>query len=125
MKTLVLTSLGALALGAGALLGSSSARAMGDGYDAFDVPRTVVTRRTIVERRVIAPPPRVVREVVVERPVIRPRPVLREVVVERPVVYRPRPVVDEVVVERYGAYGPRRFGPGPVGFGPADDPADW
>ncbi|WP_157182242.1 hypothetical protein [Methylobacterium sp. WSM2598] len=100
------------------LLGITSAQAMGYGYGDFDAPETVV------ERQVVAPPRRVVREVVVERPVIRPRHVVREVVVERPVVYRPRRVVREVVVERDGFYGPRRFGPRPVGYGPAFDPYD-
>ncbi|WP_284214141.1 hypothetical protein, partial [Methylobacterium oxalidis] len=109
MRKTALAALGALALGAGALLPATAAHAGGYGYEA---PETVVTHRTIVERRVVAPPRRVVREVVVERPVVyRPRPIVREVVVERPVVYRPRPVVREVVVERDGFYGRRRFGP--------------
>lgn len=125
MRKTALAAFGALALGAGALLPATAARAGGYGYDGYEAPETVVTRRTIVERRVIAPPRRVVREVVVERPVVyRPRPVVREVVVERPMVYRPRPVVREVVVERDGFYGPRRFGPRPVGFGPDFDPYD-
>lgn len=108
----------AAALGTGGLLGSSTAQAGGYGYDAYDAPETVVTRRTVVERRVVVPPRGIVREVVVERPVVRPRRVVREVVEERPVVYRPRPVVREVVVERDGFHSPRRFGPRPVGYGP-------
>ncbi|UMY19838.1 hypothetical protein MMB17_11380 [Methylobacterium organophilum] len=114
------------AFGTGGLLGSSAAQAGGYGYDAYDAPETVVTRRTIVERRVVAPPREVVREVVVERPVVRPRRIVREIVEERPVVYQPRPVVREVVVERDGFYGPRRFGLRPVGYGygPAFDPYD-
>lgn len=123
MRQIVLAALAA-ALGTGGLLGSSAAQAGGYGYDAYNVPETVVTRRTIVERRVVAPPREVVREVVVERPVVRPRRVVREVVEERPVVYRPRPVVREVLVEHDGFYGPRRFGPRPVGYGPAFDPYD-
>ncbi|ACA16385.1 hypothetical protein M446_1912 [Methylobacterium sp. 4-46] len=113
-------------LGSGVLLGIASAQAMGYGYGEFDAPETVVTRRTIVERQVVAPPRRVVREVIVERPVIRPHRVVRKVVVERPVVYRPRRIVREVVVERDGFYGPRRFGPRPVGYGygPAFDAYD-
>ncbi|URD38112.1 hypothetical protein M6G65_06450 [Methylobacterium tardum] len=107
----------AAALAAGAILGSAPAQAGGYGYDAYDAPETVVTRRTVVERRVVVPPREVVREVVAERPVVRPRRIVREVVEERPVVYRPRPVVREVVVERDGYYGPRRFGPRPVGYG--------
>ncbi len=116
----------AAALGAGVVLGSTAAYAGGYGYDPDDGPETVVTRRTVVERRVVAPPREIVREVVVERPVVRPRRIVREVVEERPVVYRPRPVVREVVVERDGFYGPRRFGPRPVGYGyrPAFDPYD-
>jgi len=130
MRQILRAGLAAVALGAGGLLGTTSAQALGYdyGYGAYDAPETVVTRRTVVERRVIAPPRRVVREVVVERPVMRPRRVVREVVEERPVVYRPRPVVRDVVVEREGFYGPRRFGPRPVGYGygyrPAFDPYD-
>lgn len=125
MRKTAFAAFAALALGAGALLPATSARAGGYGYDGYDAPETVVTRRTIVERPVVAPPRRIVREVVVERPVVyRPRPVVREVVVERPVVYRPRPVVREVVVERDGPIGPRRFGPRPVGYGPDFDPYD-
>lgn len=118
MRKIALAALAA-ALGTGGLLGGTAARAggYGYGYDAYDAPETVVTRRTVVERRVVAPPREVVREVVVERPVVRPRRVVREVVEERPVVYRPRPVVRDVVVERDGFYGPRRFGPRPVGYG--------
>jgi hypothetical protein len=124
MKTLARSALNAAVLGTGVLLGITSAQATGYGYDEFDPPETVVERRTVVERQVIAPPRRVVREVVVERPVIRPRRVVREVVVESPAVYRPRRVVREVVVERDGFYGPRRFGPRPVGYGygPVFDP---
>ncbi|KMO36278.1 hypothetical protein VQ02_15940 [Methylobacterium variabile] len=126
MRQMALAALAA-ALGAGGLLGSTCARAGGYGYDAYDAPETVVTRRTVVERRVVIPRREVVREVVVERPVVRPRRVVREVIEERPVVYRPRPVVREVVVEQDGFYGPRRFGPSrPVGYGygPAFDPYD-
>jgi hypothetical protein len=121
MKRIASAALAA-ALGTGALLGSTAARAGGYGYEAYEAPETVVTRRTVVERRVVVPPREVVREVVVERP----RRVVREIVEERPVVYRPRPAVREVVVEHDGYYGPRRFGPRPVGYGygPAYDPYD-
>ena len=111
MRKSAFALLGALSLGVGALLGNTPAQAGGYDYDEYDEgPATVVTRKTIIERRVIAPPPRVVREMVV-------RP---------PIFYRPRPVVREVVVERDGFYGPRRFGPGPVryGYGPGFDPYD-
>ncbi|MGH1590136.1 hypothetical protein ACRBEV_19695 [Methylobacterium phyllosphaerae] len=116
----------AAALRTGGLFGSSAAQAGGYGYDAYDAPEKVVTRRTVVERRVVAPPREVVREVVVKRPVVRPRRVVREVVEERPVVYRSRPVFREDVVERDGFNRPRRFGPRPVGYGygPAYDPYD-
>jgi len=120
MKQIALAVLAA-ALGAGALLGTTAAQAGGYGYDAYDAPETVVTRRTVVERRVVAPPREIVREVIVKRPVARPRRVVREVIEERPVVYRPQPVVREVVVERDGFYGPRRFGPRPVGYGYGPD----
>ncbi|CAO4136639.1 hypothetical protein [Methylorubrum extorquens] len=122
MRKIALAALAA-AIGTGGLLGGTAAQAGGYGYDA---PDTVVTRRTVVERRIVAPPREVVREVVVERPVVRSRRIVREVVEERPVVYRPRPVVREVVVERDGFHGPRRFGPRPVGYGygPAFDPYD-
>jgi len=125
MKLIALAALGAT-LGAGALLGGTPSLASDYGYGAYAAPETVVTRRTVVERRIAVPPREVVREVVVERPVLPPRRVVREVVVERPVVYRPRPVVREVVVERDGFYGPRRFGPRPVGYGygSAFDPYD-
>lgn len=125
MRQIALAALAA-ALVSGGLIGSTSAKAGGYGYDAYDAPETVVTRRTVVERRIVAPPREVVREVVVERPVARPRRIVREVIEERPVAYRPRPMVREVVVEREGFYGPRRFGPRPVGFGygPAFDPYD-
>ncbi|MHB2208623.1 hypothetical protein [Methylobacterium sp. CM6257] len=124
MRQIALAALTA-ALGAGGLLGSTAAQAGGYGYDVYDAPETLVTRRTVVERRVVAPPREVVREVVVERPVVRPRRVVREIVEERPVI-RPRPVVREVVVERDGFYGPHRFGPRPVGYGygPGFDPYD-
>jgi len=142
MSKIALAALSAALLGAGGLLSATSAQATGYGYHAYEAPETVVTRRTIVERRLVAPPREVVREVIVERPVVRPRPVVREVieerpvirprrivrevVEERPVVYRPRPVVREVVVERDGFHAPRRFGPRPVGYGygPAFDPYD-
>jgi hypothetical protein len=125
MRKIALSALGA-AIAGGTLLGATASRASDYGYDDYDAPRTVVTRRTVVERRIVAPPREVVREVVVERPVVRPRRIVREVVEERPIVYRPRPVVREVVVERDGFYGPRRFGPRPVGYGygPAFDPYD-
>ena len=125
MRQIALAALAA-ALASGGLIASSSAKAGGYGYDAYDTPETVVTRRTVVERRIVAPPREVVREVVVERPVVRPRRIVREVIEERPVAYRPRPVVRDVVVEREGFYGPRRFGPRPVGYGygPAFDPYD-
>jgi hypothetical protein len=125
MKQIALAALAA-SLGVGGLLGSTTAHAGGYGYEAYDAPETVVTRRTVVERRVVVPPREVVREVVVERPVVRPRRIVREIVEEPPVVYRPRPVVRDVVVERDGYYGPRRFGPRPVGYGygPAYDPYD-
>lgn len=125
MRQIALAALAA-ALGTGGLLGSTAAYPGGYGYDAYDAPETVATRRTVVERRVVAPPREVVREVVVERSLVRPRRIVREVVEERPIVYRPRPVAREVVVERDGFYGPRRFGPRPVGYGygPAFDPYD-
>jgi hypothetical protein len=125
MRKIALSALGA-AIAGGTLLGATASRASDYGYDDYDAPRTVVTRRTVVERRIVAPPREVVREVIVERPVVRPRRIVREVVEERPIVYRPRPVVREVVVERDGFYGPRRFGPRPVGYGygPAFDPYD-
>ncbi len=125
MMKIALATLAA-ALGTGGLLGGTAAQAGGYGYDAYDAPETVVTRRTVVERRVVAPPREVVREVVVERPVVRSRRVVREIVEERPVVYRIRPAVREVVVERNSFHGPRRFGPRPVGYGygPAFDPYD-
>ena len=126
MRKIALVALSAALLGAGGLLSATSAQATGYGYHAYEAPGRVVTRRTIVERRVVAPPREVVREVIVERPIVRPRRVVREVIEERPVVYRPRPVVREVVVERDGFYAPRRFGPRPVGYGygPAFDPYD-
>lgn len=126
MRKIALAVLGAATLVSGTLLGATSSQASDYGFDAYDAPRTVVTRRTVVERRVVAPPREVVREVVVERPVVRPRRIVREVIEERPVVYRPRPVVREVVMERDGFYGPRRFGPRPVGygFGPSFGPYD-
>jgi hypothetical protein len=125
MRQIALATLAA-ALGAGGFFGTTSAHAGGYGYDAYDAPETVVTRRTVVERRVVVPPREVVREVVVERPVVTPRRIVREVIEERPVLYRPRPVVRDVVVERDGFYGPHRFGPRPVGYGygPAYDPYD-
>ncbi|WP_407530399.1 hypothetical protein [Methylobacterium oryzisoli] len=125
MRKTAFATLGVV-LTSGMLLGATSSQASDYGYDGYDAPPTVVTRRTVVERRVVVPPREIVREVVVERPVIRPRRVVREIVVERPVVYRPRPVVREVVVERDGVYGPHRFGPRPVGYGygPAFDPYD-
>ena len=117
MKNLALGVLSAVALGA-ALVGTAApARAADLGYDAYDEPTTVITRRTTVERRIVRPRP-VVHEVVIERPVIyRPRPIVREVIVERPVVYRPRPVFREAFVERDGFYGPRPFRRGLGGFG--------
>jgi hypothetical protein len=124
MRKIALATVGTLVLAAGALLGATSSRAGDYGYDVDDGPATVVTRRTVVERRVVAPPRRVVREVVVERPVVRPRTVVREVVVERAPAYRPHPrfrEVREVVVERDGFGGPRRFGPRAVGYGPDFD----
>ncbi|KQP40645.1 hypothetical protein ASF49_20785 [Methylobacterium sp. Leaf104] len=125
MRQIALAGLAAAGLLSGALLGSPAARAADYGYDADDAPETVVTRRTVVERRVVLPPREIVREVVVERPA-PPRRIVREVIEEPPVVYRPRPVVRDVVVEREGFYGPRRFGPRPVGYGygPAYDPYD-
>lgn len=125
MRHIALATLAA-ALGAGGFFGAVPAHAGGYGYDAYDAPDTVVTRRTVVERRVVVPPREVVREVVVERPVMPPRRIVREVIEERPVVYRPRRVVRDVVVERDGFYGPRGFGPRPVGYGygPAFDPYD-
>lgn len=114
----------AAALGTGGLFGSSTAQAGGYGYDGYDAPEAVVTRRTVVERRVVVPPREIVREVVVERPVVRPRRVVREIVEERPVGYRPRPVMREVVVERDGIYSSRRFGPRPVGYAPSYGPYD-
>jgi hypothetical protein len=127
MRKIALAALGAATLVGGPLLGATSSQASDYGYDGYeDGPRTVVTRRTVIERRVIVPPREVVREVVVERPVAPPRRIVREVIEERPVAYRPRPVVREVVVERDGFHGPRRFGPRPVGYGyrPAFDPYD-
>lgn len=126
MRQIAWAGLAAAGLVSGTLLGPSAARAADYGYDAYEAPETVVTRRTIVERRIVVPPREVVREVVVERPVVPPRRIVREVIEEPPVVYRPRPVVREVVVEQDGFYGPRRFGPRPVGYGygPAYDPYD-
>lgn len=121
MRKIALAALGA-ALAGGTLLGTTASRASDYGYDDYDVPRTVVTRRTVIEHRVVVPPREVVREVVVERPVVPPRRIVREVIEERPVAYRPRPVAREVVVERDGIYGPRRFGPRPAGYGAAFDP---
>ncbi len=125
MRQIALATL-ATALGAGGFFGATSAHAGGYGYDAYDAPERDVTRRTVVERRVVVPPREVVREVVVERPVATSRRIVREVIEERPVVYRPRPVVRDVVVERDGLYGPRRFEPRPAGYGygPAYDPYD-
>ena len=123
MRKIAVAALGA-ALAGGMFLSATPSQAYDYGYDGYDAPRTVVTRRTVVERQVVAPPREIVREVVVERPVVRPRRIVREVVEERPVAYRPRTVVREVVVERDGFHGPRRFGPGPVGYGPAFDPYD-
>ena len=116
-----MAALGAALLGAGAPMTATQALAGGYAYDD-DLPATVVTRRTIVERPVVVQPRRVVREVVVERPVVvRPRRVVREVVEERPVVVRPRPAFRDVVVERDRFYGrPVR----PVGYGPALDDLD-
>lgn len=126
MRQIVLAGLTAVVLGAGGLLNAPSAQASSYGYGAYDAPEVVVTRRTVVERRVVAPPREVVREVVIERPVVRPRRIVREIVEERPVVYRPRPVIREVVMERDGFHAPRRFGPHPIGYGyrPAFDPYD-
>jgi hypothetical protein len=126
MRQIALAGLAAAGLISGAFLGPSSARAADYGYDAYDEPETVVTRRTVVERRVVVPPRDTVREVIVERPVVPPRRFVREVIEEPPVVYRPRPAVRDVVVEREVVYGPRRFGPRPVGYGdgPAYDPYD-
>lgn len=106
MRKSALAVLGVLSLAAGALLGSPAQAGGYDYDDDYDEPSTVVTRKTIIERRVIAPPPRVVREVVVRPPVFyRPRPVVREVVVEHGGFYGPRPV-------RYGFRGHhhRRWG---------------
>jgi hypothetical protein len=122
MRKIAFAILGAAAVASGTLLGTTS-QASDYGYDAYDAPRAVVTRRTVVERRVVAPPREVVREVIVERPGVRPRRIVREIVEERPVVYRPRPVVREVVVERDGFHGPHRFGPHPVGYGYGYRPA--
>jgi hypothetical protein len=121
----VSTLLGVVTLSVGLTGIAAPARAGSFDYDAYDAPEMVVTKRTVVERRVVVPPREVVREVVVERPVVRPRRIVREVVVERPVVH-PRRVVREVVIERDGFHEPRRFGPRPVGFryGPAFDPYD-
>jgi len=131
MRQIARAGLAAAGLLSGVFLGLSSARAADYGYDAYDAPETVVTRRTVVERRVVLPPREIVREVVVERPLLPPRRFVREVIEAPPVVYRPRPVVREVVVEREGYDGPRRFGPphfGPrsvgYGTGPAYDPYD-
>jgi hypothetical protein len=126
MRKIAFAVLGAAALASGTVLGTTSSQALGYGYDADDAPGTVVTRRTVVERRVVAVPREVIREVIVERPVVRSRRVVREVIEERPAAYRLRPVVREVVVERDGFHGPGRFGPRPVGYGygPAFDPYD-
>ena len=124
MRRIALAALAA-ALVSGGLIGSTTAKAGGYGYDAYDEPDTVVTRRTVVERRVVVPPRQVVREVVVERPVVRPRRIVREIIEERPVAYRPRPVVRDVVVEREDFYGPRRFGPRPIGYGYAHSYAPY
>jgi hypothetical protein len=130
MKNIALGVLSALALGAAVVGTAAPARAGGYGFDAYDEPTTVITRRTTVERRIVRPRPIVHREVVIERPVIyRPRPIVREVVVERPVVYRPRRFFREEFVERDGFYGPRPFRRGPYGIG-YDEPGfgwayDW
>ncbi len=94
---------------AGGALGAAGAQASEYGYDVYDGPRTVVTRRTVIERRVVVPPREVMREVVIERPVVPPRRVVRE-----------------IIVERDGFDGPRRFGPRPVGYSyrPHFDPYD-
>lgn len=105
----VSTLLGVVTLSVGLTGIAAPARAGSFDYDAYDAPEMVVTKRTVVERRVVVPPREVVREVVVERPVVHPRRVVRE-----------------VVIERDGFHEPRRFGPRPVGFryGPAFDPYD-
>ena len=127
MKNLALGVLSAVALGAVLTGTAAPARATGYGYDDYDGSTTVITRRTIIERRVVRPRP-VVQEVAIERPVnYRPRPIVREVVVERPVVYRRRPAIKEEFVERDGFYGLERdeayrqrsfrHGPGRFGYG--------
>jgi hypothetical protein len=129
-KTMRLSALGAIsALTLGACLGAGSvtAQAADFGYGGYDEPETVVTRRTVVEQRVVQPQ-RIVREEIIERPpVYVPRRVVREVIEERPVVYRPRPVIRDVVVDRERFYDHRPYGPRPVGFrhhGPDFDPYD-
>lgn len=103
------------AIAALALVGmglSTGAHAADYGYGGYAEPEEIVTRRTVVERRVVRPE-RFVREEIVERPVVyAPRRIVREFVEERPVLYPPRPVVRQVYIERGGFYGPR-----PVGFG--------
>lgn len=124
MRKFARAALGASILATGSVLGATASRASDYGYDEYDAPRTLVTRRTVIERRVVIPPREVVREVVVERPVVPLRRIVREVIEERPVVYRPRPVVRDVLVERDGYDRPHRFGSRPVGYGPAFDPYD-
>ncbi len=117
MRNIVLGVVSAFALGAALVGATAPARATDLGYDDYDEPTTVITRRTTVERQIVRPRP-VVHEVVIERPVIyQPRPIVQEVVVERPVVYRPRPIYREQFVERDGFYGRRPFRRGPGGFG--------
>ncbi|CAO4136351.1 hypothetical protein [Methylorubrum extorquens] len=64
MRKIALAAVAA-ALGTGGLLGSSTAQAGGYGYAVYDAPEAVVTRCTVVERRVVVPPREIVREVVV------------------------------------------------------------
>jgi len=122
MKGSVLGAISALALGLGLSGGATGAYAADFGYDGYDESETVVTRKTVVERRIVRPE-RFVREEIVERPVVyAPRRIVREFVEERPVIVRPRPVVRQVFIERDGFYGPRpaRFGYGGPGFDPYD-----
>ncbi len=117
MRNIVLGVVSTFALGVALVGATAPARATDLGYDDYDEPTTVITRRTTVEREIVRPRP-VVHEVVIERPVIyRPRPIVREVFVDRPVVYGPRPIYREQFVERDGFYGRRPFRRGPGGFG--------
>lgn len=116
MRVSALSAVAATALGCCLCAGAMPAQAADYGYGGYDEPGTVVTRRTVVEQRVIRPQ-RFVREEIIERPpVYVPRRVVRQVIEEEPVLYRPRPVAREVVIERDYVHDRRPYGPRPVGF---------